>query len=192
MHAPIRWSNTTYRNYSCYWFSFIYKGCSDLPQPLHSLYSLEQYTDRISSVHLGWHLISFYICVYPLIADQSLLILWTFEIVSCVSLLVRGSLLASFLILGRYSWGDLFAFVVVCTDWSNGLSFGLPYCKHMLPVPVSWIYEGKPWFSRVLSTVRWSLGLSLFVILACLSRLGKTVLLLMPSYNLPIVFAIFL
>jgi len=36
------------------------------------------------------------------------------------------------------------------------------------------------------------LGLSLFVILACLSRFRKTVLLLLPSYNLPILFAIFL
>jgi len=60
-HAPVQWSNTTCCNYSCYWFSFVYRGCSDQPQPLHSLYNLKQYTARINPVHLGWHLFSFYI-----------------------------------------------------------------------------------------------------------------------------------
>ena len=62
-HAPLQWSNTTCCNYSCYWFRFIYRRCSDQLQPLHSLYSSKEYTARRSPVHLGWHLFSFYTCV---------------------------------------------------------------------------------------------------------------------------------
>ena len=69
-HAPLQWSNTTCCNYTCYWFSFVCRGCSDQPQSLHSLYNLKQYTNRINPVHLEWHLFSLCIYIYPIITDQ--------------------------------------------------------------------------------------------------------------------------
>jgi len=74
-HAPLQWSNTTCCNYTCYWFSFVYRGCRVQPQYLPSLYNLKQYTARINPVHLGWNLFSSYIYIYPIITDQSPLIL---------------------------------------------------------------------------------------------------------------------
>jgi len=74
-HAPLQWSNTTCCNYACYWYSFFCRGCSDQPLSLHSLYNLEQYANRINPIHLEWHLFSLYIYIYPIITDQSPLIL---------------------------------------------------------------------------------------------------------------------
>ena len=69
-HAPLQWSNTTRSKY-------------------FTIYNLTKYTNKINPVPLEWHLISLCIYIYPIITDQSLLILYKLKMISGVSLLAH-------------------------------------------------------------------------------------------------------